>query len=184
MERRTFLTWATHGLGALFAAVLGIPAIAFLIDPRNRPKPPGGFRKTLKITDLEVGVPKQVVIRDQRRDAWTFHPNDVIGRVWLLRRGDREVDAYTTICPHLGCSVNFTGGQFVCPCHNGTFTLQGEQVVNAFGHKPVPRDMDRLKVDFDPSDPDMVLVEYKNFYQGKPEPIERTRAAGVLTSDP
>ena len=41
--RRTFLKWLTHGIGAVFAVVLGAPVIAYLIDPLNRPKPDCGF---------------------------------------------------------------------------------------------------------------------------------------------
>src|SRR5216683_1962582 len=106
-ERRRFLQWLTHGLGALFAAVLGIPAVAYLIDPRNRPVPQGDFKTVGRLSELKNDTPQQVVIRDVRWDAWTLHPNDAIGRVWLVRRGDDKVEAYTTICPHLGCSINY-----------------------------------------------------------------------------
>ena len=40
MERRTFLRWAVHGMGAVFGAVLGVPALVYLVDPRNRPRWP------------------------------------------------------------------------------------------------------------------------------------------------
>src|SRR5438132_13400055 len=96
-QRRSFLKWATHGLGALFGAILGIPAIAYLIDARNRPAPDSDFKTVARLTELEIGVPKQVILRDIRHDAWTLHPNDVIGRVWLIRRDQEKVEAYTTI---------------------------------------------------------------------------------------
>src|SRR5438105_84628 len=85
-DRRSFLRWAIHGLGALFALVLGVPAVAFLIDARNRPARQGAFRTVARLDELEVGKPRLVVITDSRRDAWTLHPSDVIGRVWLIRR--------------------------------------------------------------------------------------------------
>src|SRR5438105_4671456 len=103
--RRSFLKWATHGLGALFGVVLGIPALAYLIDARNRAAPAGDFKPVARLKELAVNVPQQVVIHDVRKDAWTLHPNDVIGRVWLIRRDNDQVEAFTTICPHLGCSV-------------------------------------------------------------------------------
>src|SRR5213082_1305446 len=117
-ERRRFLKWVTHGLGALFTAVLAIPAVAYFIDPRNRPARDRSFKRVGRLSDLQKDVPRQVVIRDIRRDAWTLHPNDIIGRVWLVRRDGNKVDAYTTICPHLGCSINYQESQklFICPC--------------------------------------------------------------------
>src|SRR5438309_4969730 len=154
-NRRSLLKWATHGLGALFGAVLGIPAIAYVIDARNRPAPDSDFRTVARLSELHKGVPHQVVIRDVRRDAWTLHPSDVIGRVWLLRREGDKVDAFTTICPHLGCSVNFesTAKNFVCPCHGGTFDLQGKRVQRPEFTNPAPRGMDALAVQIN-EDPD------------------------------
>jgi Rieske Fe-S protein len=192
MERRSFLKWATHGLGALFGAILGIPAIAYLIDARNRPAPNSEFRTVARLSDLKPNEPHQVVLRDVRRDAWTLHPNDVIGRVWLIRRPNDRVDAFTTTCPHLGCSVNFEekAQRFICPCHNGTFHLSGERVSEEElgATNPAPRGMDSLDVRLtpdaahpveDPAHPGqkkpdvLVAVKYENFRQGAEEKIAK-----------
>jgi Rieske Fe-S protein len=172
--RRRFLKWLTNGLGALFGAVLGIPAIAYLIDPRNRPAPAGDFKTVGRLSDLKLETPQQVVIRDVRWDAWTLHPNDVIGRVWLVRRGQDQVDAYTTICPHLGCSINFEENkkQFLCPCHGGTWDLaKCEPVKLEDRTNPAPRGMDRLELKLvpDPGNPQdsIIQVKYQTFQQGK-----------------
>jgi Rieske Fe-S protein len=194
MERRSFLKWATHGLGALFGTILGLPAVAYLIDARNRPAPEGDFKTVARLSELQVDVPKQVVLRDIRRDAWTLHPNDVIGRVWLLRRPGDQVEAFTTICPHLGCSINFEdkAKRFLCPCHGGTFHLSGERVSESeLGTaNPSPRGMDLLPVqmaeDPDPThlvdDPDrpgqkkrdaLIAVKYQNFIQGRHDKVPK-----------
>jgi Rieske Fe-S protein len=176
-ERRRFLKWLTGGLGALFGAVLGIPAIAYLIDPRHRAAPAGDFKTVGRLSELKPEVPQQVVLRDLRWDAWTLHPNDVIGRVWLVRRDQDTVDAYTTICPHLGCSINFEDNkkQFICPCHNGTWDLASCQPVKLADRiNPAPRGMDRLELQLVPdsaSPPDkpdfLIQVKYQTFQQGK-----------------
>src|SRR5436853_5721899 len=69
-ERRKFLKWVTNGLGALVGVVLGVPAVLYLIDPRNRPTRASDFKPVGKLNDLVKDVPKQVVIRDVRHDAW------------------------------------------------------------------------------------------------------------------
>jgi menaquinol-cytochrome c reductase iron-sulfur subunit len=175
-DRRSFLKWATHGLGTLFGVVLGIPAVAYLIDPRNRPAQDSEFKTVARRSDLPIGKPQQVVIRDVRRDAWTLHPNDVIGRVWLIRRDGNQVDAYSTICPHLGCSVNFEERQklFICPCHGGTFNVGGQRVEKPGAANPAPRGMDRLACQADPANPELIQVKYQNFIQGKETPIPKT----------
>jgi len=175
-DRRTFLKWATHALGALFGLVIGIPGVAYLVDARNRPAPQRGMRPVAKLSELEVGKPKQVVIHDVRRDAWTLHPNDVVGRVWLVRREGNQVDAFTTICPHLGCSVNFEEKQklFICPCHGGTFDVAGKRVEKTAAANPAPRGMDRLECQLDPANPELIQVKYQNFIQGKETPVPKT----------
>src|SRR6476661_3784476 len=87
-QRRSFLKWCIHGLGAVFAAILGIPAVAYLIDARNRTTSESDMRRIhgVRRSDLkEINAPRQGVIRDLRRDAWTLHPSDVVGRVWVVR---------------------------------------------------------------------------------------------------
>lgn len=182
-SRRSFLRWAIHGLGALFAVILGFPAVMYLIDPRNRPARPKGPRPVegINLRALVKNEPKQGMIRDVRRDAWTLHPNDVIGRVWAVRHGDGDldVDVFTTVCPHLGCSINMaTDGArptgFVCPCHNGQFHLDGSKVAVEGVSNPPPRGMDKLAWEADPANPDRMLVYYVNYKQMEATPIERT----------
>jgi Rieske Fe-S protein len=176
-ERRSFLKWACHGLGALFAAVLGAPAVAYLIDARNRPAADGDFKTVARLSELEKDKPFQAVVRAVRRDAWTLHPNDVVGRVWLIRREGDEVEAFTTICPHLGCSVNYEAQaqRFICPCHNGQFDLQGQRPPEHAGTtNPAPRGMDRLECRRDPDNQDLIQVKYVNFRQGEDHPIPKT----------
>jgi Rieske Fe-S protein len=165
-DRRSVLRWAIHGLGGLFAILLGVPAVAYLIDARNRPARQAGFRTVAKLDELEVGKPKLAVISDSRRDAWTLYPNDVVGRVWLIRRDNNQVEAFTTICPHLGCSVNFTGNEFLCPCHGGRFDITGRRKEEAGHSNPAPRHMDSLEINQDALAQGIVQVKYQNFIQG------------------
>ncbi len=187
MERRTFLRWAVHGLGAVFGAVLGFPAVVYLIDPRNRPAPPRDFRPVGQFKELQLtqNVPREVVIRETRRDAWTLHPNEVVGRVWLILRelphgqDPPRIEAFTTTCPHLGCSVNYTGRDFLCPCHGAHFTLDGQAIREENGHpvdNPARRGMDSLDTRVERvlttpnTDPDyVVLVKYEKFKSNIPE---------------
>ena len=174
-DRRSFLKRATYTLGALFSALLGIPALAYLIDPRNRPARDSEFKTVARLSDLPIGKPQQVVIHDISRDAWTLHPNDVIGRVWLIRRDENQVEAFTTICPHLGCSVNFVEKDklFICPCHGGTFDVIGQRLERPGFVNPAPRGMDRLECRRDPVDPQLIQVKYENFIQGQPTAIPK-----------
>ncbi|MCI0379234.1 MAG: Rieske 2Fe-2S domain-containing protein [Gemmataceae bacterium] len=178
-ERRTFLKFCVHGLGAVFAAVLGVPVVSYLIDPRRRQTAGGDLRPVsgIRLTELRMEIPVQGVIRDIRRDAWTLHPNDTVGRVWVMRTRDgnsaESFRVFTTECPHLGCSVNLNSDPstgYTCPCHNGQFQLDGERI----GHNPALRGMDSLEFEVDPADPDQLLVRFLKFRQTLAEKVVRT----------
>jgi Rieske Fe-S protein len=167
MDRRNFLQWAIHGLNGLFAVVLGVPAVCYLIDPRNRPAPASDLRTVARLGELKVGEPFAAVVRATRQDAWTLYPDDVIGRVWLVRKPDDTVTAFTQICPHLGCPIGFKDNQFTCPCHHATFDTTGTRLL-AGGDNPAPRDMDTLDSEVVGTGPDAeVRVKFQNFYQGR-----------------
>lgn len=177
-ERRRFLKLCTHAMGGLWAALLGIPALAYLLDARNRAARDRDFKTVARLSELKPDVPQQAVVRDIRRDAWTLHPNDVIGRVWLIRRDGDKVEAYTTICPHLGCSINYeeASKQFICPCHMGTWDGECKLVPEEKLGRPnaPPRDMDSLDVRRDPANPDLIQVKYQNFAQGEHEKVAKS----------
>jgi menaquinol-cytochrome c reductase iron-sulfur subunit len=177
--RRSFLKWAIHGMGALFAAILGIPALLYLVDARNRPPRKTGMRPVdgIRLSDVKEGQPQQGVIRDVRTDAWTLHPNDVIGRVWVIRQGPGDkLLVFTTICPHLGCAINCNSNPttgFTCPCHNAEYMADGAKVERSGYSNVAPRGMDKLEFKIDETNPDLLLVDYKNFIQGRHHPEEK-----------
>lgn len=46
-------------------------------------------------------------------------------RVFLIRRGN-TFRCLSSVCTHLGCTVNRAGEGFHCPCHGSTFDSQGK----------------------------------------------------------
>ena len=82
------------------------PGFAYLIDARNRPPPRAISNRWLRLSELPLNQPQQVVIRDVQRDAWTIEPNQVVGAPGSFCR-DKTMSRLSTICPHLGCWINF-----------------------------------------------------------------------------
>jgi Rieske Fe-S protein len=183
-QRRSFLAFLIFGLGAIFNAILGVPIVCYILDPRHRKSPKSAMKlvEGVKLDDLQLNAPVQGVIRDTRVDGWTLYPSDVIGRVWVVlkqpvpwaaaadvaafnekKQADKDAFllVFTTICPHLGCSVNLGGPAFLCPCHSATFLFDGSQAVPATN--PAKRGMDTLEWELDAADPKNIKVKYERF---------------------
>ncbi|MBI4639274.1 MAG: Rieske (2Fe-2S) protein [Candidatus Tectomicrobia bacterium] len=52
---------------------------------------------------------------------------DLQGNEILVKRSDPGFQAFSSVCPHLGCRVHWEGDkqQFFCPCHRGVFDVNG-----------------------------------------------------------
>jgi thiosulfate dehydrogenase [quinone] large subunit len=52
------------------------------------------------------------------------YADPVSGQPAIIVRDQSGVRAFSAVCTHQGCTVGYQGGQFVCPCHGGTFNAQ------------------------------------------------------------
>ena len=72
---------------------------------------------------------------------------DLRGRdLMLVRTGEKEVKAISTVCTHLGCTVYWQSDkkEFFCPCHNGRFDKNGNVLS---GPPPAPLDLYRVEIE-------------------------------------
>ncbi len=183
MNRRTLLKCLSGWLGAVCASVVGVPGVSFILDAMRRGRSPDEIiRRVARLKDLPIGKPVPVPISGSRLDAWTVHPNEVLGRVWVVRRkaeavGDTpasdNVIALTATCPHLGCLIQHDPKEkcFVCPCHRAAFGLNGERLKksNLRRENHAPRGMDALEcrlVQDEATQEWWVEVDFQKFEQG------------------
>jgi Rieske Fe-S protein len=61
--------------------------------------------------------------------------NSNLKKVAVYRNENGVLSAYSAICPHLGCVLQWNGEEksFDCPCHGSRFTCEGK-VVNGPAH--------------------------------------------------
>jgi Rieske Fe-S protein len=156
------------GLAALMAPLAS--GIGFILSPilrRNRGNSRDDFVPLAISPDAlpADGTPVRVSVLADRQDAWNHYPVERIGAVWLRRATDGSIQAFSTICPHLGCAVDFRGPSrdFFCPCHTSTFDLEGRRL-----NRIPPRDMDTLEVRIDQQ---RIHVRYLRFRAGTPEKV-------------
>ena len=172
-ERRSFFARALAGaVGIVVGVVPIVSALAVFFDPLRR-KSRG--ESLVQVTTLSAvppdGVPRIFPVVVQRHDAWTNYPPQPIGTVYLRRTSGSELpQAFTAVCPHLGCTVDFksASGKYLCPCHNSAFNVDGIRVNPATS--PSPRGLDELAVEI--RNGQEVWVDYRRFVGGKREKIE------------
>lgn len=160
--RRDFLkTVGIGGIGLGLASVAGAPAAAFVGYPLTHATVTGatGFIKVGKASAFKEGAPVKVDVFADKRDAWNRVVQVKVGSAWILRQGD-ALHAYSSVCPHLGCAVDYEseGPRFGCPCHHSAFTLDGKVQGG-----PAPRPMDQLELE---EKDGIVSVRYQRFKQG------------------
>jgi menaquinol-cytochrome c reductase iron-sulfur subunit len=167
--RRGFLSFLTNTLMAVIAALLAVPAIAYVWSPLR--KKPGeknagdGFSDAGPVTDLPIGKWQLVSIDVVRQDGWE---KTRTGRGVYVRRngeGSQDIEVLSPICPHLGCSVSWQSesDQFMCPCHKGVFNAKG-----TFISGPPPRGMDTLEAEIRGG---RLWVRWQDFKIGVPERV-------------
>lgn len=160
-SRRSLLTGVAGVLGVgLAASVLG-PALVFLGQPlrQDATSGEGEFLPAGPSTLFGGPTPVKVDLYADRVDAWNRVIQVKIGSAWVLREG-AELVALSTVCPHLGCGVDFDAGagKFYCACHKSYFALDG-----ACESGPSPRGLDRLELQ---QAEQLVSIRYQRFKIG------------------
>lgn len=115
--RRKLLRWMGKGsVFAAFVAQIGAAARAFF--PNVLYEPPTTFK--LKRPDLYP-------------QGYTF---DAEHRLFVARSA-AKFHVISAVCTHLGCTVQWRGNEFDCPCHGSRFDVNGN-VLSGPAPRPLP----------------------------------------------
>ncbi len=158
--RRTFLKVGVGVIGAGLATVVAAPALKAVLWPLDAEITSGGEDFVVVGERSQFGnQPVKVDIYADRTDAWNRTKNVKIGSAWVVEV-EGELVAYSTVCPHLGCAVDYSAdvGKFKCPCHRSAFGLDGTAEEG-----PAPRPLDTLEVE---EREKLVAIRYARFKTG------------------
>ena len=158
ISRRGFFIAVTSIVGGIIGVTIGVPAIAYLLDP--------AFKSTSakeswisigKLADIQVGKPFPFSFAIVEVNGWERTSTSHGG--FVLRKSDNPTDMiiFNSQCTHLGCTVNWNADAqaFICPCHNGKFSEDGAVLAG-----PPPRPLDRY-TDFRLTADDVLEIYYK-----------------------
>lgn len=128
-SRRRFLAWVNAAAGGAIAAIIGVPVIAYLLDPILK-NPPAVWEDLGAIEDFPVGDTKLLAFEDVGSVPWSGKTSTI--GVWVRHATtgatSQDFIVFSGNCTHLGCPVNWlqTARIFECPCHGGVFYANGD----------------------------------------------------------
>ena len=157
VTRRNFMVRTIIGIfifiGAALAAALG----GFGIIPALKKKELA-WSDAGTVADLPVDQPQERRFFEVIKSGWQSEKQERF--VWLLRKSDNTVIAYSPNCPHLGCGYRWIADhqRFECPCHGGVFDIGGKVLAG-----PAPTPLDTLSTRIEDN---RLLVRYEVFQLG------------------
>jgi Rieske Fe-S protein len=126
--RRSFLDYLFGtGLAALAGAIV-YPILHFLVPPTVK-----------EVTAAAVAVAKASGLAPNAGRIVPFGGKPAL----VLRTPQGEVRAFSAVCTHLACTVQYRGDlkHIWCACHDGHYDLHGQVVAG-----PPPRPLEEFKV--------------------------------------
>ena len=144
ISRRDFVKVVTATLSGIMGAAMGIPIIAYLIDPALDVQTSEAWIPLGSLENYPVGSPKAFSFTRSNINGWEKTVNSYGG--FIVRKSESDLLALSNRCTHLSCSVNWSEEtqEYVCPCHDAQFDIEGN--VNA-GPPPTPLDHFETKVE-------------------------------------
>ena len=126
--RRSFFQWLTYGLGAVAAAVVGVPFVGYLL-PKKRATPP--WVNLGELAKFPLGETLLVSFDNPISKPW----DGIVAQTAVHVRnegkdekGNAKFLVLAINCAHLGCPVTWfqQSGLFMCPCHGGVYYANGD----------------------------------------------------------
>ncbi len=157
LGRRDFIKVTTGIVGGIIGAAIGLPAIAYLLDPAFKSTAKEAWVPIGKFADMQIGKPFPFSFTRVQVNGWERTSTSHGGFVIRKSEDPQDVLILNSRCTHLACTVTWRedAQAFICPCHDGKFGKDG-QVLGG----PPPRPLDRYS-DFHVTDAGILEIYYK-----------------------
>ncbi len=135
MTRRSFLRKTIKSFFLILSASFSLLLLFFVYPIRIREK---------QIVFLEIlseeALPRRGVKKVDFR--YTSRGREIKTRAFLVNHLDR-IFAFSPVCTHLGCLVNWNRhkNKFLCPCHGGEYDIEGNVIAG-----PPPKALTKLQL--------------------------------------
>lgn len=146
VNRRDFVKVVTAMLGTVMGAVIGLPAIGYILAPALKKQASEAWIAAGPLENFEQGVPTLFNFTRSKINGWEKTTNSY--GVYILRGEGNSILALSNVCTHLSCRVSWKAEEnnYACPCHAGYFDIEGGIVS---GPQPRPLDTYETKIEED-----------------------------------
>jgi menaquinol-cytochrome c reductase iron-sulfur subunit len=140
LGRRRFLEGIIGVVAGVVAAMIGVPAIGYLVSPGVKSQGSEEWITLGPVSSLTPGVPLGFPYSRTIADGWV--QSTQTGSAYALTVDSQTVTVFSDVCTHLSCRVSLKSDTltFVCPCHDGTFSATGAVISG-----PPPRPLDQFE---------------------------------------
>ena len=154
LTRREFTRNAMTFVGTIIGAVIGIPAVGYLISPAVKVEKSDAWIPLGALTNYPVGAPTPFSFTRTKVNGWEKTVNSL--SVYVIRGSGDTVRVISNVCTHLGCRVTWhkESSEYLCPCHDAHFGVNGEVLSG-----PPPRPLNAYETKIENGNLFMHLVE-------------------------
>jgi menaquinol-cytochrome c reductase iron-sulfur subunit len=142
ISRRSFVAGITTLLGGIISAVLGLPAIGYLLSPalKKSKSPADDWIQLGLVENIPVDEPTYFSFTRTKQTGWERTANSY--GVYVVKESNGKLHTFSNVCTHLSCRVSWKEdlGEYVCPCHDGHFAKDGSIISG-----PQPRPLDEYE---------------------------------------
>ncbi|WP_045119156.1 ubiquinol-cytochrome c reductase iron-sulfur subunit [Haliangium ochraceum] len=142
--------------------MVAVPLLRYLLFPVGR-EVVSSSSAPVDVLDAEALTPGAPPVRVQinaseMRNAWATAQDTPLGAAWVRKTDAGEVEALSSVCPHLGCAVDYDAQENVykCPCHRSAFAPDGEKQSG-----PSKRGLDPLPVKVEDGRVKITFIRYR-----------------------
>lgn len=144
ISRNEFVKGVLGILGAIMGAVVGIPAIGYVLSPALKSRSSEAWIQAGPLANFPIGIPTLFNFTRTTINGWEKTTNSY--GVFILRKDETETSILSNVCTHLSCRVSWREDlqEYICPCHDGHFSKDGGIVS---GPQPRPLDVYEHKIE-------------------------------------
>jgi len=142
IPRRSFFGMLVATGSAFASTILLIPIVRAALFPLRSQDSDASWSDLGSVDNYnDLVSPSIQLMNITRPDGWQL--SKASQSVYVVAGPGNRPRVLSSVCPHLGCTVQWRPEQdrFICPCHGGTYTPDGARISG-----PPARGMDELAI--------------------------------------